>query len=393
MKKAILLGTIILCGAVGAKAQVADGRIKIDKVRIVEQDEQVTVNFQAQADHKAAVRNHTLVFRPVLTDGQYKVSMPSIIVQGKGSQKSQSRSAWVSGVTANDQQARYLSNGQTVDYTATIPSQEWMDGARLEIEGAEGGCCRYNPLANELLAEAINLNRIIPEPVLVEAPVPVAEWAPVTVADNLSTTFTFVVPESEYDPSDPFKIYDDERENALIVYYRQGKYLIESGYMDNERTLSNLSTAINMILNSTDSKVNRIIVGGFSSPEGSREVNHRFAHQRAVSVKKYIMETTSAHDNQIEVFNGEADWRGLRALISKSNLAEKDQIIHIIDHTPVWDSQRNLGRLGELMRMNGGRTYRVLLHEYFPLLRNGAFIKVYYENLDDQVQQTIISTQ
>lgn len=382
MKKIILLGTMLFCGAVGAKAQIADGRIKIEKVSIVEQDEQVTVNFQAQAESKAVARNHTLVFRPVLTDGQYKVSMPSIIVQGKGSQKSQSRSEWISGVIANNQHTRYLSNGQTVSYTATIPSQEWMDGARIEIESVEGGCCSYSHLTDALLADHIDLNRIkiIPEPVIVEESV-AAEWVPVTVADHLSTTFTFVVPESEYDPNDPFKIYDDERENALIVYYKQGKYLIESGYMDNERTLSNLSTAINMILNSTDGKVKRIIVGGFSSPEGSREVNQRFAHERAVSVKKYIMETTLAHDNQIEVFNGEADWRGLRALVSKSNLAEKDQIIHIIDNTPVWDSQRNLGRLGELMRMNGGRTYRVLLNEYFPLLRNGAFIKVYYENL------------
>jgi hypothetical protein len=71
-------------------------------------------------------------------------------------------------------------------------------------------------------------------------------------------------------------------------------------------------------------------------------------------------------------------------MVEKSNLPEKRDILSIIDNTPVWDSGRQVGRLGELMRLNGGRTYRYLLNEYFPYLRSGAFIRVYHKSENER---------
>ena len=377
MKRTILLLTILLFALPAAKAQVADGKVKIDGLTVTEQGDRVTVGFTADIDRKAVGRNNTLVFGPVLTDGQYSISLPSIIIQGKGSKASQQRREWVAGTTYDYPNAIFAGNGQKVQYTAIVTSQEWMDGANLRMESVLGGCCNYNRQGDLLLANNIDLQRTVytePEPEIEP------EWVPVTVADKLSTAFTFVVPDSEWDEAQPFKIYDDERENSLVVYYKVGKYEILPEYMDNAHTLGNLSTAINMILNSTDSRVTRIVVAGFASPEGSLQLNDQLAFERAVSVKQHLMQTTSAKDSQIVVYNGSVDWRGLRSMVMKSNLPEKNEIVNIIDNTPIWDSQRQVGRLGELMRLNGGRTYRYLLNEYFPYLRNGAFIKVFYEN-------------
>jgi hypothetical protein len=89
-------------------------------------------------------------------------------------------------------------------------------------------------------------------------------------------------------------------------------------------------------------------------------------------------------DGSILLHNGSVDWRGLRVMVERSSLLEKREIISIIDNTPIWDSRRQVGRLGELMKLNGGRTYRYLLNEYFPHLRSGAFIRAYYRNENER---------
>jgi hypothetical protein len=61
-------------------------------------------------------------------------------------------------------------------------------------------------------------------------------------------------------------------------------------------------------------------------------------------------------------------------------MPQKQRIVELIDTVPVWDKARNLGRLGELMRLDGGEPYRYMLDKLFPELRQAAYIKVYFEN-------------
>ena len=344
-----------------------------------ESDGEVHVSFTAHIDHQSVKRNHTLVFAPVLTDGEFSVSLPPVVVEGKGARTAEARREWTSGTVARYDGAVYAESGSTVNYTASVPTQYWMNGATLKLERVLGGCTSYNRLADDALVRDLALWRTVePEPEI--TPVPESAWVPVTVADSLSLAFSFILPETEYDETDPFKIYDDERENSLIVYFQVAKYDIVRGYMDNEHTLRNLVTAINMILSAPDSEVKHIVVAGFASPEGSFEQNNRLAFERAVSVKEYIMQSTGMADAKIKVYNGSEDWRGLRAMVVKSSLPEKRQIIEILDHAPVVGAGGQESRLTQLRQLNGGRTYNYLLNEYFPYLRNGAFIKVYYRN-------------
>ncbi len=176
------------------------------------------------------------------------------------------------------------------------------------------------------------------------------------------------------------RIYDDERENGLEIYFPLAKYEIRLDYLDNAYNLNNLIGCIEMIASSPDSRVARIVVAGFASPEGTFAVNDRLAFERAVSLKKYIIDNTVIGDDRVAVFNGSVDWRGLRARIVRGTLPERDAVIRIIDQVPVVGGAGEPGRLEELRRMNSGRTYRYLQAEHFPYLRSGAFIKVFYEN-------------
>lgn len=355
------------------------GGVQIHDSQIEKKNENVTVTFRATVDRRTVRRSHWLVFAPVLTDGTYSWSLPAIVVRGKGSRIVEDRHIMASGrnVILND--AYHTVNGGSVDYRAEIPYQLWMDGADLVMEAVNIGCCSSNELTRKNMATDIVLSPPVSEPEPVR-PQTIIEIVDLSTGDKLAQSYNFIQPLAEYEEILPGQIYDEDRENALTVNFQQGKDVIIREFGNNKQSLIDLMSSIRIIENSIDSRVKHVVIAGFASPEGSFELNDRLAWSRAVSVKEYIIEHSGLAPDMIQIYNGSEDWRGLRSLVERSNMYEKQQILDIIDNVPIWDSRANQGRLGELMRLNGGEPYRYIYKHFFPQLRNAAYIKIYYEN-------------
>jgi outer membrane protein OmpA-like peptidoglycan-associated protein len=308
----------------------------------------------------------------------FRLALPAVIVHGPGSKIARLRREWVAGTTPEYGSATIAKNMQTVEMSATVPFDERMTGGSVIFESVEGGCCRYDPRGGVMLA-----GNILPlsGPVVASEPVQAPQPVPNSVADKLSVTVSFVFPIAEYNENEPFKKTGGERGNVSEIFFRTGRHDIDPYYMDNRQALATLESVIRSITASKDSRIERIVVGGFASPEGGTRINESLAYRRAVSLKRYIMNKTGVRNDRITVYNGLVDWQELRARIEADDyLYEKRAVLDIIDNTPVWDSRRQVGRLGQIMRLNGGATYRYLLREHFPYLRSGALIKVYYQN-------------
>jgi outer membrane protein OmpA-like peptidoglycan-associated protein len=376
MKKRITILAIILLSTLSAaSAQLADGRVGIENISARREGEFVRVIYNAVIAPRAVKRDYSLLFVPVIVGGGFRQSLPAVVVHGRGSAVARRRRELAFGTTAGYDKATVVANGNIMTLSAIVPFQKWMHGADIVFESIEGGCCTMG-----VLQSAVVTRGILPEPVSQPVPIPEPEWVPVSVGDSLSTAFRFVLPFSEFDPQEPFRIYDDERDNGLVIYYPLAKYDIDPDYMENSYSLNNLVNCIGMIVGSNDSKLAKIIVAGFASPEGSLELNDRLAFERAVSLKKYLMDHAGIADGDVLLFNGSVDWRGLRARIARGTLPEREALLRLIDNTPIYGENGRPGRFEALRRMNGGSTYRYLQAEHFPYLRSGAFIKVFYEN-------------
>lgn len=356
-----------------ATAQVPAG-VAVSGLNVTSDGRVVTLTFRAEIDKKAVQANRTLVFAPVINNDIYKVSFAPVVVQGWQARISYERHAWASDAEAAYPGAFRTRNGETVDYRATVPFQAWMENSRLILESSVQGCCSGS-YAERLLAGSV-LPTAAPEPE--PEPEQEPEWVPRTTGDTLSVKYNFVIPASQWNPDEP--IYDEDRENALIVYYRVARSGIEPGFGDNHRILDDLVGAVNRILASPDSKVEKIVVAGFASPEGAFDFNDRLAWERAVSVKEYIIKNTGIRDADITLFNGSEDWRGLRALVAASDMYDRAKILDIIDNVPLGNGRKT--RLEEIKKLSNGASYQYMLDNFFPKLRNGAFIRVYYENID-----------
>ncbi len=375
MKKIILTSLTLLLVCAGLRAQ----SITVQDLQTVKNGEEVSITFRAEIPRKAARSGETLVFAPILTDGTYRWSLPAIVVEGRRARIANIRHDWASGVAALqpafDDSTIVTKNGSTVSYSTVVDWQPWMDGADLAAEMLTMGCCSYNVLDDMMLAENMSLPPTIivkPEPVIVE---PV-----LTTGDQLAETQTFIVPYSDFEKLAPGQLFDDDRENTLTVYFRQGKYYIDNRFKGNGKSLAEMISSIQTLQNSGDSYVRAIVIAGFASPEGTFAFNDRLAFDRATTVKNYILQQTGLPDDAIMIYNGSEDWRGLKMLVEQSDIPSKERVLEIIDTVPIVNTRTKRGREAELMRLDGGRPYRYMYKNLFPRLRNASYIKIYYDN-------------
>jgi outer membrane protein OmpA-like peptidoglycan-associated protein len=384
MKKIIFTSLVLLLACAGVRAQ----NIAIRDLQVTKNGEIVTVLFRADIPKRTTRSGETLVFVPVLRGGEYEWSLPAIVVEGRRARIANQRHEWVIEAAAvqpafNDV-AVTTGNNSIVDYSTSIDWQPWMDGANLDTELLRMECCCYDIMEGTTLAENLYLPApvvIKPEPVIEPLPEPQPEPEPVlTTGEKLAQEHPFIVPYSNFERLEPGQLFDEDRENSLIVYFNLSRYVVDPTYKTNAEQLGKMISSIKALQNSSDSRVRTVVIAGFSSPEGSFSQNDRLAFDRATAVKNHLMKETKLPDEAVMIYNGSEDWRGLKILVEQSDMPSKEEVIRIIDTVPVWNPGSTPGREKLLMELDGGVPYQYMLKNFFPLLRNAAYIKIYYDD-------------
>lgn len=366
--KAITFFLCILCGA-GIMAQTTPPGLKVTDIRINTGSGNLDISFKMVADAKATNSDYQVIITPVIQQYEDSVELTPILLQGKKAKISEQRYLQASGTKHSPYKYR-MENGGTVTYNESIPLENWMTGARLSLQGISIGCCSATETLIGTLADNILTESQYEEVVEIKE-----TRSTYTTADRLADDYPFLMPLSEYNANDM-----NDREGALTIYFHQGKSQIVREFKNNNQSLIELISAVRTINASADSHVAKILIAGFASPEGSASFNEQLAGDRARALKYFVVDNGPVAERAIEIYNGGVDWYGLRQMVAQSNMYERNEILDIIDNTPAWDSNRQVGRLGRLMNLRGGEPYRYMLHNIFPLLRNAAYIRVYYEN-------------
>jgi outer membrane protein OmpA-like peptidoglycan-associated protein len=387
MKKTViliisLLATCVTGASAAASAAAADPGLKkitTGNHRVEQQDDMVSVGFDVTVGKRVARSGHTVVYRPYLVNGANRWDLPEVIVQKGRGKISEQRHAWAAGAEVKYSGPTVVRGGESFHYSAEVPRQGWMKGAALEAEIIDMGCCSGEITGSGILASNIDL----PTPMVVVMVEPEPEPEPVppaTTGDLLAEELPFVMRSAEFDGTLPRLMFDDDREGALKVYFPRGNSVLDPDRSGNAETLAKLSSAIRKLQSSADSRVEHVVVAGFASPEGSFRLNDRLAWNRASALKKYITDNSNLDGDIIHIYNGVEDWYGLRLLVEKSNMADKQAVLDIMDKTPIADARNRQLREAELKKLDGGRTYDYMMKNFFPELRNASYIKVYYGN-------------
>ena len=346
-----------------------------DSLSIVWKDStQLQISFPLSAGDARPGSDYRLFVTPRLCSaGGDTLNLSTVEFAGTRNKKYNDRAAHLAG------QARptvYRAD-ETMTYQATVPVEPWMKQGELTLSlGREReGCCDAETLPAQTLATTRYVRPFVPMPRLL---------APrLSVAEQIAKREAILRPIEDYRPYNP-AVPLRKMKGALYVHFPINKADLREDYMNNRETLQKIVSMMQRIQTDSTSSVTKIVIIGLASPEGPLAFNNRLAGQRAKALKEYVDKQVPMPAEVYEVINGGEAWADLRDVIDESDLAEREEMLRIIDQTPDVNRREQL-----LRRLNGGKPYRYLARNVFVSQRNSGYIQVYYEAVPDTGAEAI----
>lgn len=358
MRRLYLIFAII---PIGLRAQVYLENEDVSKVR-----QNVEVRFDIRAE-KGAVRGpYKIVCTPCLVNGADTAWLSPFEVFSRTSLRRERQDRLLyEGIRDWQPGVHQLLHGTTATYSTTLPYERWMRTATLSYRSEIVGCDRCKE----------------------HAVLPVAKDIPVYVAPKASVSVV---------ASDPrhFEVVDVHRRwvfrnREMKIDFRVSRTELDPSLYSNRKTLDEIVEAVEGLLARQDRHLTEIEIYGFASPEGNRAFNERLGEGRAQALRDYIRsEVPELTEKQFLLVNGEENWEGLRRMVEASDMPGREDVLAVIDTVSV-----ESGRKNRLKALHGGRSYRYMLREFYPLLRNACYVSVYYDVLEDTAASTINAAQ
>lgn len=339
----IFLSTVC-CTPIAAQSSPDDPAIA-KQVQISRQGDLVSIDMELDVNHIKIGKNEVHIITPLLQsniDQNMNASFSPVIISGTIRNKVVKRE--ISLNTENNLGKlnpvaiikKERRGSQIFLYQDAIPFEPWMEDASLVLNSENRGCagCDMGNEATTLLA------RIFPE-----------EFIPVW-------QLTYIEPEPE-----PVKVRS-ERHSASFNYPLD-QYALLRQYKNNEAEFQKVDRVIKEVHDNKDLTITDFMIEGFASPEGGWEYNRILSEKRANSFADYLQTKHQIERSRIKSVKGIGeDWNGLRQAVESSDMADKQEILRIIDQVTPPDA-----RDAQLIRLSGGNSYRFLLNNFYPTLR------------------------
>lgn len=159
----------------------------------------------------------------------------------------------------------------------------------------------------------------------------------------------------------------DIPEKTITLYFRFDKAVVDSGYMDNNRTLREL----NRLLTDRNqyARIDSIYISCFTSPEGNPAYNERLAKHRSAAIRSYLDSKYPHIDPyRIRIEPEGENWQELyRLVVNDRNLPSREEVLHIIEQNKDPERCKAL-----LMKLNNGIPYRYIRNRLLRYLRNAT---------------------
>lgn len=170
-----------------------------------------------------------------------------------------------------------------------------------------------------------------------------------------------------------------EAVDSMKIFYRRGYRNVDLSFRDNRAQMERFLNLTEAALK--NDRVEKVVIRSYASPDGTAEANERLSVGRAEELKAYLVREGNIPASLIEYHAEGIAWGMLREQVAASDMAGRDEVLDILDHTPLWiydDDNRIVdGRKKQLMDLQGGKPYNYMLEHFFPELRNSVSTVLY----------------
>ncbi|KAA6332847.1 hypothetical protein EZS27_018688 [termite gut metagenome] len=156
--------------------------------------------------------------------------------------------------------------------------------------------------------------------------------------------------------------------------YLQGNSQVVRYIANNTQELDRLDEFIQKAVTESSIYISKIYITGYSSIEGTYLYNEQLSQKRIKDFINFVnREYNLCNLYPVESAGKGEDWETLRTLIAGSSISERNEMIQIINSVKNPDEREMRLRV-----LNGGRAYKKIYDEFYPLLRR-VNIRVEYD--------------
>ena len=342
MKRICIYVTLGLLGAVSAYAQEINiGQTVARKIS----DDKVEVSFNMDCSTLRLPSRRQMIITPLIISRSENdtLALPSVCIAGRNRYRMNKRKERLYGKeygkapVAGEGQEMIRFNRKRdmlLEYNETVPAQEWMSGARVEIFRELQGCAGCGEaLGNAPVAELPLFKEEVERPNL---------QIMVAQAEEKRRSFT----------------------RSAYLNFKVNQSALLADYMNNPVELAKIYSSIDSIREDNNYRIARIEIVGYSSPEGSYAANARLSEQRAKALEQNLKHAYQLDDSMIDCRSVPENWEGLAAWLREYRPSYMQKVLDIIGQTPEPDA-----RDAKIKAIDGGKIYNALLQEVYPKLR------------------------
>lgn len=328
--------------AVSAQTKTAESPIKIACNNLQKKGDQLLIDATVKVQTSLLESKSAIELTPVVEGANQKEGLPSILINGKNSQKVYDRKKALGNL---NEPARYKvidaskQSEVTIPYTMSIPWEAWMKGGKLTIAQDICGCCKKEPM----------------EPMLVGA----IKAAPESRYE-VQPHYAFITPKAETEK------HRAEVGTAYLIF-PVDKIVIHPDLYNNASELAKINNTINTVVNDKNVKVQGVQLKGFASPESPYKHNTYLADGRVKALKEYVRKQHEFKDSFYTISSEPEDWAGFKAQAEvDNNIPSKDKVMEIINSSDEPDQKE-----AKLKAMP--EAYKYVLTKIFPSLRRSEY--------------------
>ena len=332
MKRLLILLAAVLCGGV-AFAQ----DYKVGNVEMSSADGLFTLSMDLDLSVVSPSRNATVSLVPVLTHGEKSCELRPVGILSRGQFYQLAREKRMANPL---EQYQYLDKEKPgrVEYTDTVPYEEWMDGASVRIDTRVTGCCG-KALFSETGGDLLTYLEPEPEPIAFEP------------------KYIYVKPEAEA------VVKERSISGEAYVTFKVGASQVLPDYQDNAAELAKIRSTVESVSGDEDIVITAMTLTGFSSPDGKYKKNAELSQKRTDAIKAYVSKLYNLPKGVCRSESVAENWEGLRAaVVDDTQLEHKDEILALIDSELEPDVK-------EAKIKAFKKDYAYLAENVFPLLR------------------------
>lgn len=342
MKRICIYVALGVLGAFSAHAQEINiGQTVARKIS----DDKVEVSFSMDCSTLRLPSRRQMVITPLIISRSESdtLALPSVCIAGRNRYRMNKRKERLYGKeygkapVAGEGQEMIRFNRKRdmlLEYNETVPAQEWMSGARVEIFRELQGCAGCGEaLGNAPVAELPLFKEEVERPNL---------QIMVAQAEEKRRSFT----------------------RSAYLNFKVNQSALLADYMNNPVELAKIYSSIDSIREDNNYRIARIEIVGYSSPEGSYAANARLSEQRAKALEQNLKHAYQLDDSMIDCRSVPENWEGLAAWLREYRPFYMQKVLDIIGQTPEPDA-----RDAKIKAIDGGKIYNALLQEVYPKLR------------------------